>query len=190
MSSGVTTVPDVPEPTLTLAPNTTSVFETLYNNRIYIYVVIIVLLLVVIGYHLYNKYKQPASIPEFEKVHEEFKPTMDELQQLKKLNDLNNMVEPQPRNQQMPPQPTEFPQQQYYQQQQSQQQPQQQPQQQRPKQKVVQTKSNSMENFNNNDRIKMDMHEPLVNELGEDENVQNYDLSQGEINELTKELDN
>jgi hypothetical protein len=185
MSSGVTTVPDVPEPTLTLAPNTTSVFETLYNNRIYIYVVVIILLLVVIGYHLYNKYKQPASIPEFEKVHEEFKPTMDELQQLKKLNDLNNMVEPQqPRNQQMPPQPTEFPQQQYYQQQQKQQQQQQK----QSKQKVVQ--SNSMENFNNNDRIKMDMHEPLVNELGEDENVQNYDLSQGEINELTKELDN
>ena len=34
----------------------------------------------------------------------------------------------------------------------------------------------------------MDVHEPLVNELGEDENVQNYDLSQNEINELTKDL--
>ena len=61
--------------------------------------------------------------------------------------------------------------------------------QQQPKQQSKQKmKPVNSDDFNNNDRIKMDIHEPLVNELGEDENVQNYDLSQNEINELTKDL--
>ena len=160
-----------------------SLFNTLYSNRIYIYIFVVILLLCFLGYHLYKKYitKPTASdllknvktpvVEQKEAPQEEvFKPTEVELEQVKKMNELQReqMQREQLQREQLQREQVQ-------------------------REQMQQVK-------NNNDRIQVDMNTSLdyenanainlqVNELGEDENIQQYNLSQAEINELTKSLE-
>lgn len=178
----------------TLLPESKGFFTMIFDNRAYFYILFLIVILSYIGYQLYKRLftvqRDLKDVDNFQQLHEDFKPT-DVPEQLAEkhenekqaLEDKLKALEQQMMNKQPLEQPLE--QQRQEQQRQEHQRQEQQRQEQQPKHSQQMIEHN-VDYSNQNNRIQSDVNEPRNME---DDNVQQYDLTEGELNNIVKELE-
>ena len=149
-----TELPAAAGTTGTLEEESKTLLNMLYEYRLYLVVLIVLVVLSIGGYFLYTKYylsqeveKEALDVDNFAEVHASFKPTNQEIDQVKQLNKEQEAHEK------------------------------------RMLEQELKAKLNSM-NQSNNDRIQED----VTNMYEEPQVVQQYDLSQGELDNIANEL--
>ena len=168
----------------TLLPESKGFFTMIYDNRVYFYILVLIITLSYIGYQLYKRlFTVQKSVDNFQQLHEDFKPTdvpeqlaekhENEKQDLEdKLKELEQQImNKQPQRQEPHRQEPQR----------------QEPQRQEPQPKHSQQMiEHNVDYSNQNNRIQNDVNEPRNME---DDNVQQYDLTEGELNNIVKELE-
>ena len=175
----------------TLLPESKGFFTMIFDNRVYFYILVLIVILSYIGYQLYKRLftvqRDLKDVDNFQQLHEDFKPTDVPEQLAEKHENEKQALEDKLKaleQQMMNKQPLE--QQRLEQQRQEQQRQEQQRQEQQPKHSQQMIEHN-VDYSNQNNRIQSDVNEPRNME---DDNVQQYDLTEGELNNIVKELEN
>jgi E3 ubiquitin-protein ligase DOA10 len=161
----------------TLLPESKGFFTMIYDNRAYFYILVLIVILSYIGYQLYKKlFTVQKSVDNFQQLHEEFKPSLQPEQLAEKHENEKHALEDKLKEleqQIMNKQPhRQEPQQQY-----------QTPQEPKHSQQMIE---HNVDYSNQNNRIQNDVNEPRNME---DDNIQQYDLTEGELNNIVKELE-
>ena len=163
----------------TLLPESKGFFTMIYENRIYFYILVLIFILSYVGYYLYKRLfatkRELKNVDNFQQLHNDSQPSnipehlvIKHETERQALDDKLKALEQQIMNKQH-----------------------QEPHRQEPHQDMQPNHSQQMiehnvDYSNQNNRIQNDVNEPRNME---DVNVQQYDLTEGELNNIVKELE-
>jgi hypothetical protein len=188
----------------TLLPESKGFFTMIYENRIYFYILVLIFILSYVGYYLYKRLfatkRELKNVDNFQQLHNDSQPSnipehlvIKHETERQALDDKLKSLEQQIMNkQQQEPHRQEPHRQEPHRQEPHRQEPhRQEPHRQEPHQDMQPNHSQQMiehnvDYSNQNNRIQNDVNEPRNME---DVNVQQYDLTEGELNNIVKELE-